>query len=156
MIGFVLAMGMGMVLGLLGGGGSILTVPILVYLFKVPAALATGYSLFVVGITSAIAAFRYRRQLNWRVGALFAIPSTIGVILSRRYVLQPMPDQLSLGTIVGGNFNARSHRNIIADYFDKITHWVFRRYSTIHCNGWVVFDGIYNGHYYWKCYWCPA
>lgn len=100
MIGFVLAMGMGMVLGLLGGGGSILTVPILVYLFKVPAALATGYSLFVVGVTSAIAAFRYRRQLNWRVGALFAVPSTIGVILSRRYVLQPMPDQLSLGTMV--------------------------------------------------------
>ena len=100
MIGYLFALGMGMVLGLLGGGGSILTVPILVYLFHVPAAMATGYSLFVVGLTSAIAAYRYRDQINARIGALFAIPATIGVMISRRYILQPMPDQLNLGAMV--------------------------------------------------------
>jgi uncharacterized membrane protein YfcA len=153
MIGFVFALGMGMVLGLLGGGGSILTVPILVYLFKVPAALATGYSLFVVGITSAIAAFRYRRQLNWRVGALFAIPSTIGVILSRRHVLQPMPDQLSLGTMVV------SKDDLIMIVFGALvvlislfmlkakeeTHGVEPKQQTLTSMIWIAMEGLVVG-----------
>ena len=100
MTGYILALGMGGVLGLLGGGGSILSVPILVYIFKIPAALATSYSLFVVGTTSAIAAIRYRKMLNLKIAALFAIPSTIGVILSRRYVLAPMPDQINISSWV--------------------------------------------------------
>jgi len=94
MIGFLLAALMGVVLGLLGGGGSILTVPILVYFFNISATLATAYSLFVVGITSLIGAIQYRHQLNVMIGILFAVPSTIGVILSRRYILQELPNEI--------------------------------------------------------------
>ena len=54
----------GFVLGLLGGGGSILTVPILVYLFKLDAVTATGYSLFVVGSAACIGAFRNYKKDN--------------------------------------------------------------------------------------------
>ena len=94
MIGFLLAALMGVVLGLLGGGGSILTVPILVYFFNISATLATAYSLFVVGITSLIGAIQYRHQLNVMIGILFAVPSTLGVILSRRYILQALPNEI--------------------------------------------------------------
>jgi uncharacterized membrane protein YfcA len=90
---------MGTVLGLLGGGGSILTVPILVYLFDIPAALATGYSLFIVGITSIIGAIRYRHHVRLLIGLVFAVPASMGVTLSRRYLLQPLPDTLIWGQL---------------------------------------------------------
>ncbi|MFN6368119.1 MAG: sulfite exporter TauE/SafE family protein, partial [Bacteroidota bacterium] len=53
-LGYIGAVVMGLSLGLIGGGGSILTVPILVYLFQVDAVLATAYSLFIVGLTSLV------------------------------------------------------------------------------------------------------
>ncbi|MEK9726790.1 MAG: sulfite exporter TauE/SafE family protein [Candidatus Margulisiibacteriota bacterium] len=95
-MGFVAAVFMGMVLGAIGGGGSILTVPILVYLFSIPATLATAYSLFVVGVTSLVSAIQYRHELNYKLALLFAIPSTFGVLMSRRYILQPMPASIEV------------------------------------------------------------
>jgi uncharacterized protein len=53
-IGYIASIAIGVALGLIGGGGSILTVPVLVYLFKVDAVAATAYSLFIVGLTSAV------------------------------------------------------------------------------------------------------
>lgn len=100
-IGFLLASVMGLILGLMGGGGSILTVPILVYLFKIPATSATGYSLFVVGLTSLIGAIRFSRHglLDYKVAFLFSLPSMIGVWLSRRFILPHLPHMLSLGSL---------------------------------------------------------
>jgi len=57
-LGYILAVVTGITLGLLGGGGSILTVPILVYILGIEPILATGYSLFVVGATSVIGTIR--------------------------------------------------------------------------------------------------
>lgn len=98
LIGFILAIVMGLILGLLGGGGSILTVPILVYFFDVSATLATGYSLFIVGATSLIAALKYRRDnlLDIKVATLFSIPSVVGVLVSRLWVLPLVPSKLNL------------------------------------------------------------
>ena len=75
-IGYVAAVCIGLILGLLGGGGSILSIPILVYLFGVDAILASAYSLFIVGITSLIGAIpKYKDHLvNLRTGFLFGIP----------------------------------------------------------------------------------
>lgn len=83
-------------MGLLGGGGSILTVPIFVYLFKLPATIATGYSLFVVGLTGLIGATTYfrRKSIDIHKGLLFAIPSIIGVYISRRILLPAIPNVL--------------------------------------------------------------
>lgn len=86
----------GISLGIIGGGGSILTVPVLVYLFGVDASLATVYSLFVVGITSLTGSAAYFRQglVRIRTALLFGVPSTISVLLTRAYVVPGIPDVL--------------------------------------------------------------
>ena len=63
-LGYLLAALVGISLGLIGGGGSILTVPILVYIFAINPLMATSYSLFIVGSTSLVGAFNnYRKGL---------------------------------------------------------------------------------------------
>lgn len=95
--GYVASLIMGIVLGLIGGGGSILTVPILVYLFSLSPMLATGYSLFVVGTTALIGSLIYIRKgdVNFRVGLGFAVPSVIGVNISRGFIIPKIPSQVA-------------------------------------------------------------
>lgn len=95
-IGYIAAIIMGFTLGLLGGGGSILTVPIFVYLFALPAELATGYSLFVVGLSALVGSVSYHLKglINYRVGVIFALPSVLGVYLTRRFVVPALPEEL--------------------------------------------------------------
>jgi hypothetical protein len=93
---------MGVLLGLIGGGGSILTVPILVYLFAVEPVLATAYSLFIVGLTSLIGSFGYLRQrlVHWGAVVGFGLPSVLSVFLTRLYLVPAIPDTLfSLGGV---------------------------------------------------------
>lgn len=92
--GFILATVMGVTLGLIGTGGSMLTVPILVYLFHVKPSIATGYSLLVVGCTAAVGTFGYWRQrvICVRQTVLFVLPSTIMILLTRRFILPSIPD----------------------------------------------------------------
>ncbi|MEW9799245.1 sulfite exporter TauE/SafE family protein [Alteromonas sp. CYL-A6] len=95
-LGYLAAVLMGVVLGVIGGGGSILTVPILVYLMGVSPDIATGYSLLIVGATAAFGAVRYFRQglVDIRASVLFAIPSIIAVYLTRAYLMPAIPDTL--------------------------------------------------------------
>jgi len=76
-IGYFSAIFIGISLGLIGGGGSILTVPVLVYLFSVEPVVATAYSLFVVGLTSSVGAFSYFKQglVRMKTALVFGIPS---------------------------------------------------------------------------------
>jgi hypothetical protein len=93
---------MGLTLGLIGGGGSILTVPILVYLFAVDPVTATAYSLFIVGITSLIGSFSHYKQgnIHWKTALIFGVPSIAGVYLSRAVLVPLIPAQIaSLGFI---------------------------------------------------------
>lgn len=85
---------MGITLGLLGGGGSILTVPILVYLFQVNPVEATTSSLFIVGVTALIASLQYikRHEVNFKSGAQFAAASFVGIFLSRKLLLPNLPE----------------------------------------------------------------
>lgn len=102
--GYIAFLLMGIVLGMIGGGGSILTVPILVYLFKMNGLVAATFSLFIVGSTASVGAF-----LNWKkncvdfsIAVRFAIPSFLGVLVARRLVLPNLPPQINvfgLGTI---------------------------------------------------------
>ncbi len=95
-LGFAASILMGLSLGLIGGGGSILTVPILVYLFAIPPILATGYSLFIVGITALVGGLGYLKkgEVDLKTGFLFAVPSFIGVYLTRAYVIPALPDTI--------------------------------------------------------------
>ena len=101
-IGYIGAILMGLSLGLIGGGGSILTVPILVYLFHVDAVLATAYSLFIVGLTSLVGSVSHMRlgNIHWRTAIVFGIPSIISVFLTRSYVVPMIPDPILLSVRV--------------------------------------------------------
>jgi uncharacterized protein len=96
LIGFAAAILIGVSLGLIGGGGSILTVPVLVYILDVDPVLATAYSLFVVGSTSLVGAGTYMKKglVNYQTAIVFAIPSFIAVFLTRIYLVPALPDPL--------------------------------------------------------------
>ena len=95
-LGYFGALLIGVVLGLIGGGGSILTVPIFVYLFDVNPILATAYSLFVVGVTALAGAIRnfQNNQIDFKTGIIFAIPAFVGVYIARAYLLDLIPNQI--------------------------------------------------------------
>lgn len=91
--GYLAALLIGVLLGMIGGGGSILTIPVLVYLFHLAPAEATGYSLFIVGISCLAGAYKYFRRGQIRVltGFYFGIPSILTILLVRKYVLPAIP-----------------------------------------------------------------
>lgn len=93
-LGYILSILIGVVLGLLGGGGSILSIPILVYLFGVEPVAASAYSLFIVGTTSLTGAIpKYRQQLvNIRTGVLFGLPSIVTIFFTRLLVIPAIPE----------------------------------------------------------------
>ena len=94
--GYLAAIVMGISLGLIGGGGSILTVPILVYLFKQDPLIATTGSLFIVGSTASVGAILNARKklIDFKTGVLFAVPSFIGVFAARHFILPSIPDHI--------------------------------------------------------------
>ncbi|MDZ7648547.1 MAG: TSUP family transporter [Cytophagales bacterium] len=102
--GYVASIIMGLSLGLIGGGGSILTVPILVYLFDVDPVLSTAYSLFVVGLTSALGSFSHFKKGNvhLKTALIFGIPSIIAVYSVRKFIMPIIPDPVfTLGSTAG-------------------------------------------------------
>ncbi len=92
--GYVCALFVGVVLGLLGGGGSILSIPILVYLFGLDPVIASAYSLFIVGVTSLVGAVpKYREHLvNVKTAVLFGIPSIVAIFSTRKWIISALPD----------------------------------------------------------------
>lgn len=102
-LGYALAILVGVSLGLIGAGGSILTVPILVYILKMDAVMATAYSLFIVGITSMVGAIRsyFLQLVNIKTAFLFGIPSIITAYIVRAFVIPAIPNQLfSVGEFI--------------------------------------------------------
>lgn len=95
-IGYFAAILIGFLLGLMGGGGSILTVPVLVYLMGTDPLLATGYSLFIVGFTSLVGGVKafIQKQIDFRAVSLFGIPSILAIFLARHFILPAIPERL--------------------------------------------------------------
>lgn len=95
-LGYFTSIIIGLSLGLIGGGGSILTVPILVYLFKINPDHATSYSLFIVGITSMIGTFSHYKLGNLKIKSalFFAIPSVLSLLFVRDVILPKIPSTL--------------------------------------------------------------
>lgn len=96
LFGYLAALLIGVVLGLIGGGGSILTVPVFVYLFAVNPVTATAYSLFVVGLTALVGAFQNMRKglVDFKTAIVFSIPAFIAVYLTRRFIMPAIPDNI--------------------------------------------------------------
>ena len=101
-IGYIASLFIGISLGLIGGGGSILTVPVLVYLFSINPVLSTSYSLFVVGSTSLVGAFNNYRKgfVQIKTALLFGLTSITTVFLTRKFLIPAIPK--TFGRI--GNF----------------------------------------------------
>lgn len=100
-LGFALAILVGISLGLIGSGGSILTVPILVYVMAVEPVLATAYSLFIVGATSLVGGVQnaLQKKVDFKTVLIFGVPSIVAVYLTRAYLLPLIPDiLLSVGS----------------------------------------------------------
>lgn len=95
-LGYLGALIVGLVLGLIGGGGSILTVPLLVYVLGYNPIIATAYSLFVVGSSSLVGTFQKMRKgyVDIKTGLAFSFPSFMAVYLSRRYLVPNLPEKL--------------------------------------------------------------
>lgn len=95
-IGYFTAILIGVSLGLIGGGGSILTVPVLVYFFKIDPVVATSYSLFIVGFTSLIGSVSYfkKKLVNVKTAIVFGIPSIAAVFLTRLYIVPAIPSHI--------------------------------------------------------------
>ncbi len=95
-VGYLSAILIGVSLGLIGSGGSILTVPVLVYLMVVDPVNATAYSLFIVGTTSLVGAYFYYKKglVNFSTATVFAIPALIAVFLTRYYLVPSIPNEL--------------------------------------------------------------
>ncbi len=95
-IGYIASLIIGISLGLIGGGGSILTVPVLVYLFGVNPVLATAYSLFIVGGTSLVGAFPKYKQgmVNLKTALIFGVPSIAAVYATRKFIVPLIPDEV--------------------------------------------------------------
>ena len=93
-LGYFAALLMGFTLGSIGGGGSILTVPILVYLMGITPVVATAYSLLIVGSVAAFGSYQYFKQglIDIKASLLFAIPSIIAVYLTRLFIMPAIPD----------------------------------------------------------------
>lgn len=102
-VGYIAAVFIGVVLGMMGGGGSILTVPVLVYLLHLDAITATTYSLFIVGVTSLTGGTRayIKKQVDFKTVSEFGIPSIFSIFITRHFILPAIPDEklFSIGSI---------------------------------------------------------
>ena len=92
--GYASALLIGITLGLIGGGGSILAVPVLAYLFSVNEKVATAYSLFIVWASALVGGFKQHLKgyVDWKTALVFGTPAIIGVTLVRHYVVPALPD----------------------------------------------------------------
>lgn len=102
-LGYVLAIIVGISLGLIGSGGSILTVPILVYVMGVNPVLATAYSLFIVGSTALVGGVQsaMQKRVDFKTVLIFGIPSIAAVYATRMWLVPVIPKELfSIGSLV--------------------------------------------------------
>ncbi|KKL28464.1 hypothetical protein LCGC14_2374890 [marine sediment metagenome] len=95
-LGYTGALFIGLVLGLIGGGGSILTVPILVYVLAFNPVIATAYSLFVVGTTALVGAVKntIKGKVEFKTAIIFAVPAFITVYLTRALLIPAIPHEI--------------------------------------------------------------
>lgn len=95
-IGYAGAVLIGLVLGLLGGGGGLIAIPVLVYLFHIDTKVATGYSLFLVAISASSGALQNirKKKVDYTAALYYGVPSVITVYLVRRFVLHNLPDPI--------------------------------------------------------------
>ena len=156
-IGYISAVFIGIILGLIGGGGSILTVPVLVYILAIEPVLATAYSLFIVGTTALVGAVKNIKtgNIDIKTGIVFSIPSLFAVYFTRRIIIPSIPQKI----IIINDFSLSKETGIML-FFSLImllaaTSMIYKRkekrkekenkikYTAISLEGLVV--GVFTG-----------
>jgi uncharacterized membrane protein YfcA len=97
LIGYILAIVVGLSIGIIGAGGSILALPILVYLFGVEAAeTAPAYSLFIVAACSLVGSYMKNKQglINFKLVWSFGIPTVVAIFVTRYFIVPVIPDDV--------------------------------------------------------------
>lgn len=96
-MGYLLAILVGISLGLIGSGGSILTVPILVYVMAVNPIIATAYSLFIVGSTALVGGIKsaIEKKVDFKTVLIFGIPSIAAVYITRAFIVPIIPEVIA-------------------------------------------------------------
>jgi uncharacterized membrane protein YfcA len=100
---YIASLGIGLSLGLIGAGGSILTIPVFVYILKKDPVSSSVYSMFVVGISSMAGSVQsiFNKLVDFKAVLTFGIPSVIGVFIARKTIFPVIPDELfSIGSFV--------------------------------------------------------
>lgn len=97
-VGYLALICIGVVLSILGGGGSMLSVPILVYLFSLDIVTASSYSLFIVGTTSLLGVWLKQKEqrIDLRSGVIFSASSVIAIFSTRRWLMYQIPEKIML------------------------------------------------------------
>ena len=97
-VGFIALIALGIILSLIGGGGSLLSVPILVYLFSIDVVTASTYSLFIVGASSLFGAIQKFRTdgADLKVAFVFGCSSAAAIFIARRWVISAIPEELTI------------------------------------------------------------
>lgn len=92
--GYISALAIGLSLGIIGGGGSILAVPVLAYLFSIDEKAATAYSLFIVGASALVGGLKqhFKGYVDWQTAIVFGIPAIVGVTIVRYFVIPILPE----------------------------------------------------------------
>jgi uncharacterized protein len=93
-LGYIAAVLIGVSLGMIGGGGSILTIPVLVYLMGIAPTVATSYSLFIVGAGALAGTFRSYKEISIRTALIFGSASIVSVLITRNFVFPLIPHHL--------------------------------------------------------------
>lgn len=102
LLSYLLALLIGLSIGIMGSGGAILAVPILYYVSGFTMQEASVYSLFVVGASSLVGAVRswMNALVNWHAVLFFGIPSVLSVYLTRLFIVPILPDPLIENTFM--------------------------------------------------------
>jgi len=97
-IGYISAIIIGIILSLIGSGGSILTIPVLVYIFTIEPILATTYSLFIVGVSAFFGSIKNIKKGNvdFKIGLIFTLPSLLSIYFTRRFILPSLPEKIKI------------------------------------------------------------
>ena len=99
LVGCLALIGIGIILSIMGGGGSLLSVPILVYLFSLDIITASSYSLFIVGITSLLGAVlkQQEKRVDMRSGMIFGVSSVVAIFSTRKWIMPLIPEEIVFG-----------------------------------------------------------
>jgi uncharacterized membrane protein YfcA len=145
---------MGLIIGLMGSGGSIITIPILVYGFKIAPLLATTYSLLIVAVTSSVGVATYvkKKEYSYKIALLFVAPSLISVVITRYWLVPAIPDLL---TLPGDVQVSKDHFTMLifamfmlAACYSMLTDNIHKPNQSLgikHYYGWIPVEGIVIG-----------